>query len=965
MILATSLLTLSVLVPAPQGDLKLPPTKPNPGATANVPRPLTEVEKFRRDVSELRSTPSRVEQGLQEIGLRYPAIEALIIEVARGARSKEMTDLMIVARRFGSPQVAQELRFQLLARPLGKATRPVIDAMSFLMGPERDPNGALDEKQALRDIIRSRQSSARRPATEALAAMADADDLPFALELTSAQSLDLQLRGVDLLEAIDDDAARARLVKLLSKGPALAGAACRALISLREAAVVELQALLAEPPIDRGFSYAAFALAEIGDAVGRPLLDQRLADALARRLDDRESLTRCLSAIALADLAYHSDPKAPIELDDAAIGDVLLDLVDSTVFVPNLDLLRRPAEQRLVRMTGRVVRADAAMTWREWWKSRRSGFVGIRAAVAVTPDNAAETVVTLRTERQHVRLLAAGLADVPPLDNAHEALLTADEMLELVRSLEQAGFGDSERMRHGTALAPVRSLEIQVQGARALVGIPAIEHRPFDALVDRVEQRVDEQLWQLYRNPEKEPDRAAFWRAERRWLEAHPDVTERGRRFGRRVFANWPVLSPWLRARALEHLFGRSDRKRLFDESDGDHILAIVRGAPELSQIELRLLELAAGIPGDRIWRECVDAAARVEGGGREAVRSVFAVLGPDAVLAALADERAVVRRVAIDEAVVARDVRAGPRLVELLASDEEPSEIRRAAAHAAGQLRLAIAREPLIALIVDEETAPLVRRECLHALGRTGGEQAFAVLDRALRAPVAADREAALRGLGELRDPRAAHTLAELAVIAHGKDLGSLARLYLGRMGASLAVPALRFQVRTVQDPAIHDQLVLLLGSYQDPQSIPDLMQLLRTPQHRRDAATALAGTTGLDLVGAEDPWTVVDDWWRKHRNRPQWMWLLDALAAAKTPTLLRAEQFSPTAGREAIPELARLLTELTEPRLYVLTAAVLRSVSKEDYGVVAMHTPPEARAGIAARYRLLFETQKAAKNR
>ncbi|MCR9245809.1 MAG: hypothetical protein NXI31_12325 [bacterium] len=978
MILATSLFSLSALLPAPQGDLKLPPRKQDPATQQNVPRPMTEIERFRRDVEDLVASPARLEQKLQEFGLRYPALDALIIEVARAARSREMTALMPVARRYGSPEVARELRFQLLARPLGKATRPVVDAMTYLMGPERDGQDQLDERQALYDVIRSRQSSARRAATEALAEIAAPDDLPFALELASQQSLDLQLRGVDLLRSVADAAARQRLIALLSKPPALAGAACRSLIALGQKAVPELQALLAEPPIDRGYCYAAFALAQIGGAEGRLLIDPAATRRLLLRLDEREALTRSLAAIALADLAYHASPAAggddgasggaagaAAHVDDTAVGDALLDLVDSRLFVPNLDLLRRPAEERLVRMTGRVVRPDAALSWRDWWTARREGFVGIREHVAITAENAHLAVVTLRAERQTYRLLAEGLGSVAPLEESEEAFLTKEDMLALVRDLERAGFGDSERMRHKTSLPIVRSLEVQVAGARALVGMPAIEHRPFARLEDRIARAIDGQLWQLYRHPVKEPDRAAFWRAERRWLDSHTDPIERGRRFGRRVIANWSVLTPWLRGRALEHLFARADRKQLFDEADGDAVLALVRQTPALGALELRMLELAAGIPGDRVWRECIDVAARVEGGGRDAVRAVFAVLGPEAILAALNDERAVVRRVAVDEAVRARDVRSGPRLVELLASSEEPVPVRRAAADAVGQLRLVAAREPLVGMIVDSATDPLVRRASLVALGRVGGDNAYSVLDQALRAPVPADREAALRGLGELRDPRAAHTLAELAVIAHGSDQGGLAKLYLGRMGARLAVPAIRHQVKVVQDPEIHDELVLLLGSYQDAESVPDLLQLLRNPRRAADAKIAIMGTTGVDLSDTDDPWGLADEWWRRNRARPQWQWLLDGLSAAEAPTLLRAEQFAPGAGTAAIPELARLLTDLREPRLYVLASAVLRSVSGEDYGVVAMHATPENRAGIAARYRLLFETRNAAKNR
>lgn len=80
------------------------------------------------------------------------------------------------------------------------------------MGSERDPQNELDERKALQDCIRGRVTSAQRPATEALCEMAGEQDLDFALLLASEQSLDLQLRGVELLAAIRTERARARLV---------------------------------------------------------------------------------------------------------------------------------------------------------------------------------------------------------------------------------------------------------------------------------------------------------------------------------------------------------------------------------------------------------------------------------------------------------------------------------------------------------------------------------------------------------------------------------------------------------------------------------------------------------------------------------------------------------------------------------------------------------------------------------
>jgi HEAT repeat protein len=966
--IAATALCLLVLSPQSQG-LHVPPIEPKPGAAAPAQRPLTEIERFRRDLTELNSSPPKVEAKLVEMGQSYPAIETLIVTVARTARAREMGELTVAARRFGTGErgarIADELLFQLLARPLGEATRATVETMAHLKGAgTRDDEAA---RRALQECIRGRIAGVRRHATDVLVTMVGPDDLHFAMQLSSEQNLDLQLRGVDLLAAIRDERARRRLVELLSKDPALAAAACEALVALRADAVPHLRQLCAEPPIDRGFAYAAFALAQIEDATGTPLLTAALAAPLATRLRDPELLTRSLAAIPLADLAHRgelrggADGAAEVPAD-AAIVDALLQVVEPKDFVPNLDLLRRPAETRLLRFTGRVLAADA-LPWRLWWEGQRADFVGLRARLQIDETTAPFAVVTLRHDRQVLRLVAEGLADVPPLPDAQEVLVTGAQMQALAKALDDGGFGDLDAMRPPDGLPVVRSLQIQMRGSRAQVGMAATAHLQFDALVQLVQAAFDAELWQLYRHPADEPDRAAFWRAERRWLQANPDPVDRGRRFARRALRSWSVVSRSLQVRALERLFADPARGQLLAEEDGARILQIVRAAAQLGELELRLLELACTVPGDAIWRECVDAAAQSGADARAAVRGLFALLGPERVLAALHDERAVVRRAAIDEVAAVRDARAAARLVELLADAD--ASVRLAATHAVGQMQIAGAARPLIAAIAATDTDPQVRRESLRALGRIGGEQAFGVLERALAAPAKEDKEAALRGLGELRDPRAAHLLAELAVIGAGKDLGTLARHYLQRQGGILAVPALRLQLRSVQEPATRTQLVLLLGRYQDPETVPDLLDLLRQQDVAIEAAALLAGTTGLDVLAMDDRIGEMEQWWRKNKAAPQWQWLLDALRLASVPTTLRAEHFAEASGLVSVPELARLLVEAKEPRLSVLASALLRRVTSEDYGAVDDRTPVDVREGIAARYRVLYESARAAAGR
>jgi hypothetical protein len=942
------------LVPQQGPDIKLPPRKAT--ETAPVVRPLTEIERFRRDLAEMAGPPAKVEARLQLIAQDYApkALEALVLELARSARANEMANLMPVVQRFAgrfdAVKVADELLFQLLSRPLGEATRPVLETMAQLKG-----DGA---KAALQECIRGRIAGVRRHAAEVLMPSLNGNDLEFVLQLTSEQTLDLQLRGVELLRALPDERASQRLVEMLSKDPSIAGAACAALVAQRKVAVPPLQRLLAGPAIDRGYAYAAFALAQINAHVADQLLADALAGPLVAQLKNPELLTRSLVAIPLADLSYRGVASAT-ELD-VRIVEALLDVVQPLDFVPNLELLRTPAEERLLRATGRLTFGTEVLPWRAWWQDQRATFTAVRARVPVDATNVAQAVVAWRHDQRHVRLLGEELADTSPVGNATEVVLEAPRMLALFAAMQELGFGDEVAMRVDSALPPVRSLQVSVPQGRMQVAMPPAQHPRFEAVVALVQRALDEEAWQLYRHTVDEPDRGAFWRAERRWRDGHPDPVERGRRFVHRVVANWNGLSAPLRARAIEHVVSHPQRKQLLDEEDGLKAIAALGTLPALTEVDLRLLELAAAVPGTKCWRAAVDLAVKAQGGGRPAVRAVFAVVGPDAVLQALQDDNPVVRRAGIEEVIVVRDQRAADRLVALLGDPDR--DVQRAAIAAVGHLQIGAASRRLIDLIVADATPPQIRRDALRSLGRAGGDQAFPVLQRALLASDADDKDAAMRGLGELRDPRAAHVLAELVVVGHGKDLGALARLHLQRQSATNAIAALRAQLDVVRDAVLRDELALLLGGYHDVRMVPTLLDLLRRPQHATAAVTLLEGTTGQPFSESDERVEVAEAWFRQHKAEAQWQWLLDALQQANVPTSLRPEHFGGAQPLAPVAELARLLVELQQPRLWALVAAVLRTVAAEDYGVVTMQTPKEAREAIAARYRLLVEANRAA---
>lgn len=955
MTLAASLVLSFLPQVLPGGDLKLPPIKEAAKKATEV-RPLKEIERFRRDLTEMAGPQVKVMAKLEEMGRAYPKIEDLILQVARTARSTEMRNLMPVARRYGrtsgTDRVADELLFQLLARPLGPATRQVIETMAVLKGSQA--------KTSLKQCMRASIPAVRRQAVPVLAPLCTKDDAGFALQLSREQSLDLRLRGVDLLEAIGDEASNKRLVQLLAKDPALAAASCQALIRVGSAAVPVLQERVAAPAVDRSHVYSAFALAQIGQITGDDVLPAELLRPLAKRLRAPEALTRVLAAVPLADLVYRAAPGEGEELPDAGLVDALLLVVEPQQFVPNIDMLRAPAEARLLRHTGRVIADENALSWRAWWREQKDTFLGVRSQLAIDLGNAGAATVTLRQQGRTVRLIGEDVATVAAMPSAIEIVLTKKQMLALVESLEADGYGNASAMRVDSALPRVRSLEVRVGQGRSSAAVTESAHLAFDSMATTIDDTVGKELWQLYRVAAKDPDRAGFWRAEQEWRAAHPSEVDRARRFLTNVLGGWSTWSEELQARAIGFLAGHPNRKEILREQDGKAVVQTLSDLAKLEAYDLQMLELAATTPGDNVWRDCVALAVSAEGGGRAAVSQVFKVLGPDAVLSALKDERALVRRAALDEVVSVRDARAAPALIRLLA--DEDFDVQRAAVFACGHLKVAAASRPLVEMIAAEDTDPTMRRECLRAIGRVGGQLAFPVLQQAMASPSKDDKAAALRGLGELRDPRAAHLLAEFIVVGFGKDFGDLAKFHLQRQGSLMAVPALRRQIPLVTDVAIRAELVLLLGVYQDPKNVPDLMDLLRLPKYAPRAVTVLEGATGVDLKVVPDRITAIEGWWRENKDVAQWQWLLDGLRRAGVTTTLSVDDFASDAGMAAVPELGRLMVEVEHPRLWMLCTAVMRSVTGQDYGVVTEQTPPDTRQGMAARYQLVADAEAAA---
>lgn len=962
-----SLCLCAVLVP--QGEsrsrLVLPPVKdasrPEPAASQASP-----LERFHRDVMRLRrslrlSDKSR-ELILAHLEATYEDAAGLALRLAAKADADLMHGLLQVLRRFGGSQHCGELQFLVLTRPFGSATRAAVTTLAELAGE--------DAKEALLACLTSRYAGVRKAARDLLLARLEESDLPRILELSRDEREDVRRKALFLLGALPYPPARARLIEALSApSPTLAAIACRSLIAHGTDHIADLQAIVSRAPLDRSFGYAAFALAQLENQTGRVLLPDAAVPFLRQELGGPDSFMRATAALALANFAFRSDDDKGFEYGDREIVDGLMLVVAPTAFVSNFDMLHKAAAAQIVRFTGQDFRGRAH-AWRSWWRQARAGFVGMRLEVPVTDENGARAVLVWTDPGRRLRFRGERVLADPELQRAGAAaaddgrerldfVLSGPEMASLVGRLKAQGFMQPAQLAaaaQARSLPVARTLELRLGSLRAVARGPAAPARWLDALESELLAVARRERWQLYPDPAHSGDFLEFWRAERRWLAEHADPRARERRLVKRILAALPKLEGAARRRALVDLGSLEGLKDLLAEADGLRLVRLAAAGERLDDQAFRLLEFALMAPGERVWREVLDAVdARYEQGGKEVLGRVFSLLGPDRVLAALADARPRIRAAAMLEVAELRDVRAVPAL--LAALDEPDPAILRTAIFALGRLRAEEARDKLVELAARAEAG--ARHAAWVALGRIGGEGVLPVLQAAAASPDLRDQLAAIQAMGELRDPRAAAFLAQV-LAAHGLNpRGTQAMASLQKLGARLARPALR-KFLSVRDPRVRREIVMLLAEFQDPAVVPDLISMLEDRRLGTRAALLLAGITGLDLAGVDDRARVMREWWARNKSVPQAVWFVQALRRNGIETDLEPRQLAPGAGLDAVEELTDVLLRARKPHLRVLAGAMLREVTGQEFGNVSMHSTVAQLRAIADRYRFFAEAER-----
>ncbi len=894
---------------------------------------------------------------LRKIGVEFEDAPERALKLARLADDDLMHGLMRIVATYGGPVHAEEIRFLLQTRALGKATRVAVRTMADI--------GRDKTRDLLFDCLTARRDPVRRFAAAELASHLVPDDASKLIALATQGRSEVRVRATRLLGRIETPEVEQFLVESLHGKARVAETATRALIARGVKVAAPLQEIVRQPAKGRGFGFAAYALSAIEDTTGRELLTDDMRDHLLAELDMPDAFMRTTASIALAGMAWRSSATSGDDFADRDVVDNLVTVVASSEAVPHLALVQDLARRRLTRFAGKEFGLQNRR-WREWWSNAKtqSDYVGARRRLAVDTESAKYAVLTWEDQSGRIRLRGEHIDPLPPSKEfVLELLVDGDEFVALIGDLEKKGFMRDSRARELEATG--KRLRLTVRGARCQTD-PLLGTRVIDRLGGVVRTAASARSWQLYRDPEKEPHVTAFWRSERRWLAAHTDPIERAERLSDRIIERLDSLVGDELGLAVQHLGSLPELRQVIDAEDAASLLQVLERRKIWDEHSDRIADFVLAAGDSAPWQKLLTVAeSKADDQAPAVLARLFGLLGPERILESIRTGSKEVRIAAMDEVVKIKDVRAVELLVGLLA--DKDTALRTTAAFTLGKLRAVEARQPLIDILVEggEQTSPHLRRIIWIALARIGGEEVFPILSGAFYSPALADRRAVLQAMAELRHPGAAVELGKVfALRGPDDDLGIMALQLIRGLGDVLGSPALRPHLES-DNASVRLEAARTLGEFGDPSALPILIEMLDTTEQPLPIVAVIASMTGIDVTERNDRVPFLRNWWRTHASTSQGQWLIEALAANKVSNTLNADLLGEGSGTAQVAELSRLLVEANPAYLRPLAARVLRVTTGEDYGLVTIATDDDSLRGIAERYRFLGDSDKAASGR
>ncbi|MHC5065190.1 MAG: HEAT repeat domain-containing protein [Planctomycetota bacterium] len=364
-------------------------------------------QRFHAKLLEIRRSVHLAKSKEQAIILRlgedFDDIPGRAIRLAAQADPDLMHGIMRVLQTYGGPEQAGEIRYLLLTRKFGSATRLAAETMAMLARE--------DAKEYLFQCLSASSSALRKHSADLLMERVGEGDGPRIIEIAREEPR-VKVKALQLLGAVKTEGSREYLIESLSSEPLHAETACKALISQGVAAAPDLQEILRKSARGRAFAYAAFALTRIGEEHGEVFLSEDMREHLITELDMPDPFVQSAVAIALATMAWNSTDSTGEKYRDGAVLTRLVRVVAPSEFISHLAMIQPIAERQLRRFSGQDY-SQRSDLWRQWGRQMaETSFVGSRRRVEIDAENADLALLTWEDPDQVLRFYGPEVSEL-------------------------------------------------------------------------------------------------------------------------------------------------------------------------------------------------------------------------------------------------------------------------------------------------------------------------------------------------------------------------------------------------------------------------------------------------------------------------------------------------------------------------------------------------------------------------
>lgn len=945
------------------GPVVVPPgERPAQPPHEEPPRRTPEDAAIARDIADLAKWPGRVgSRAAESLLLRGDGVVAPLCDVLARDESPMQPGAAWVLGHVGEAS-----HVPLILRAAARRRNGSRAEVFFEAAHDLDPKRA---KDWLFSLLPLKRPVFRAKATDFLIDHMSPDDGTRVVRLLDSPKTGVRTAALRLLGAAQvPDTVERILEALADPAPEVARTASILLAFRADDALVKRLNELAAEGFPRERAYAILALVEVARTQNESRFETAtLAELAGRRgLLHPEKLSRGAAAVGLAFGAIESKDPNLAALLDRTVVDVLIDTVGGEHFRDHSSL-SEPVFSALRRLSGLDLPATA-VAWAIWWRTERERFQARRPLLVVLDEDLPFAFVRFEVVASDGGRRRATFRSEDGSVQVGEYALGRDAFKALVEAIEEAGIYEVEGADEVRADEHVL-VTLGVMNQKRRMAVPSSD--PRHALLRmRMDSLEDTNLWQHYRDTDRWPNAAEWWRTQAEVMAA-ADPSERTELLRAAIVHAYDDLpTAAARAEALDRL----ENLRLQDEKAGslsaDEARALVSAATAaiaFGELEVRAVEYALSHEAaSRVRGDLVEAlASRTEPGACDLLARLLARGGPLEVRDAFADPRPGLRGAAAraaqalleesrilepeDASKLASALRPG---LEVLARDDEgPVAVRAIVAlqrmgdgggvvalerlYKAGDRGAKIAviealgempadeAWPFFSLVLAEERAPgadVMRAAALKSMARTGHPRAaellvFYLLNDANRSV----RVAAGDALVDEGSDGARYVL--IRALTEGQpDAERRARLVdtLGRFHGDVVRSVLGSYLED-RDPTVSHVAALRLADLGEARTVPYLIEVLRgkSPAMAQAALRALENVTYVcfDLTGHEVLAEQYERWYQTARitsvSEPERAWFRAALRERGYDVGLLAGYLAGEADPTAVPVLIRALRD------------------------------------------------------